>query len=183
MPSYQRNTGAAVSPPADPSSENRPQNLHVFLHLPHQSYSDIPFFQPRFQHRIIFFQQCICSVIVQIKTRTYFTSSHPNRNIRTSQMIQIQMQKAVRSFSPCASAFLLVYTNSSPLACCPDILSGICAYVYIWFTWFINSTLLWISPAICEKAVCSCPAFLSADSIFPSDCSDVHTVCPHNRPL
>lgn len=78
---------------------------------------------------------------------------------------------------------LLVYTNSSPLACCPDILSGICAYVYIWFTWFINSTLLWISPAICEKAVCSCPAFLSADSIFPSDCSDAHTVCPHNRPL
>ena len=44
MPSYQRNTGAAVSPPADPSSENRPQNLHVFLHLPRRSYSDIPFF-------------------------------------------------------------------------------------------------------------------------------------------
>lgn len=159
MPSYQRNTGAAVSPPADPSSENRPQNLHVFLHLPRRSYSDIPFFPASLPAPDNFFQQCICSVIVQIKTRTYFTSSHPDRNIRTSQMIQIQMQKAVRSFSPCASAFLLVYTNSSPLACCPDILSGICAYVYIWFTWFINSTLLWISPAICEKQYAPVPHF------------------------
>lgn len=131
MPSYQRNTGAAVSPPADPSSENRPQNLHVFLHLPHQSYSDIPFFPVLLPAPDNFFQQCICSVIVQIKTRTYFTSSHPNRNIRTSQMIQIQMQKAVRSFSPCASAFCWYTQTVHRLHAAPTFKWNLCICIHL----------------------------------------------------